>query len=91
MMQHLVVEVDSTGTSVVYVPLFHLGDLLRFLPAGLANISYHYQSNQAQVSFPGLRPSTAQQIVDAALTKDCDSSSSDPGLDKGDPDRSVPS
>ena len=72
MTQHLMVEMDSSGTSVVYVPVFELWELLRVLPAGLAAISYHYQTNQAQVSFPGLRPPLAQQIVDAALMKDGD-------------------
>jgi len=72
MTQHLIVEVDSSGTSVVYVPLFRLWELLRVLPLGLAAISYHYQTNQAQVIFPGLRSSIAQQIVDAALIKDGD-------------------
>lgn len=68
MTQHLV-EVDSNGTSVVYVPLFQLWELLRVLPSGLAAIAYHYQTQQAQVSFPGLRHPLVQQIVDAALIK----------------------
>lgn len=70
MTQHLMIEVDSNGISAVYVPMFELWELLRLLPAGLAAISYHYQTNQAQVSFPGLRPTLAQQIVDAALMKE---------------------
>jgi len=77
MTQHLMVEVDSSGISVVYVPLFRLWELLRVLPSGLAAISYHYQTNQAQVSFPGLRPSTAQQLVDAIHIKDGVSSGPD--------------
>ena len=74
MTQHLMVEVDSNGTSVVYEPLFRLWDFLRVLPSGLAAITYHYQTHQAQVGFPGLRSSIAQRIVDAALIKDGDSS-----------------
>jgi len=70
MAEHLVIEVDSHGTCVVYVPLFHLWELLRLLPPGLAAISYHYQSGQAEVSFPGLGSALAQRIVDAALMKD---------------------
>ena len=70
MTQHLMVEVDSNGMPAVYVPVFQLWELVRLLPAGLAAVSYHYQTNQAQVSFPGLRPLLAQQIVDAALIPD---------------------
>ena len=77
MMQHLTVAVDSSGTFVVYVPLYSLWDFLRLLPSGLSVISYHYQTNQAQVSFPGLPPPTARQIVDAALMKDRDLSQPD--------------
>jgi hypothetical protein len=70
--QQLMVEVDASGTSVVYVPLYGVWDFLRVLPVGLAVISYHYQTNRAQVSFPGLRPSTVQRIIDAALMQDGD-------------------
>ena len=69
MVQQLVVGVDSMGTSAVLVPLVGLWGLLRLLPAGLAAISYHYQSQQAKVSFPGLGLRIAQQIVDAALRR----------------------
>ena len=77
MAQHLVIAVDSSGISVVYVPLFRLWELLRLLPPGLAAISYHYQTGQAQVGFPGLGSALAQQIVDSALMKEGGASSSD--------------
>jgi hypothetical protein len=75
--QRPIVEVGAGGTSVVYVPLFGLWDFVRVLPVGLAVISYHHQTNQAQVSFPGLRPSTVQRIIDVALTQDGDFSQPD--------------
>jgi len=64
---HLVVEVDSTGTAVVFVPVFELWELLQHLPRFLAAISYDALTGQARVSFPGLQSSLAQMIVDAAL------------------------
>ena len=70
MAQHLVIAVDSNGISIIYVPVFRLWELLGLLPPGLAAISYHYQSGQAEVSFPGLGSALAQRIVDAALMKD---------------------
>ena len=77
MTRHLVIAVDSSGISAVHVPLFHLWELLRLLPPGLAAISYHYQTGQAQVSFPGLGSALAQRIVDAALMMDGAAPSSD--------------
>jgi hypothetical protein len=77
MAQHLVIAVDSNGTSVVYVPMFRLWEFLRLLPPELAAISYHYPTGQAQVSFPGLGLALAQRIVDAALMKDDGASSPD--------------
>ena len=67
MLHHLVVEVDSTGTAVVFVPMFELWELLQHLPRFLPAISYDGLTQQAKVSFPGLRPPLAQMIVDAAL------------------------
>ena len=90
MLKQLVVEVDYNGIPVVHLPIFQLWELLRLLPAGLAAISYRYQNNQAQVSFPGLSAATAQRIVDVALTKDGDLSSSETRLDGDDMDASVP-
>ena len=72
MTQHLMVVVDSSGTSVVFVPLHKLWEFLRSLPSGLAVISYDHRTHQAKVSLPGLRPPIARQVIDAALEKDGD-------------------
>jgi hypothetical protein len=72
MAQHLMVAVDSSGGSVVYVAFYILWDFLRLVPSGTAVISYHYQTSQAQVSLPGLLRPVARQIVDAALMEDGD-------------------
>ena len=70
MTQHFAIAVDSNGFLVVYVPLFHLWELVRQLPPGLPAIAYHYPTGQAQVSFPGLDAALARRILDAALREE---------------------
>jgi len=71
MTQHLMVEVDSSGTSVVYVPLFRLWNFCGCYPWGWPQ-SPTTTRPSGSGDLPGLRSSIAQQIVDAALIKDGD-------------------